>query len=100
MLDMREYEDGVVFAVKVQPKAKQSYVAGVQEGLLKIKVTAPPVEGAANEALKKVLSRFLHKPKRSIEIVKGKTAHRKLVHCRNLTLGELKRIVEQALMRS
>ncbi len=96
MLDIREYKKGVVFPVHVQPRAKQSEVAGVREGALKIKVIAPPVEGAANEALKKLLSRFLGVRKTSIEILKGKTAHRKLIHCRNLGPKELKHILEHS----
>jgi uncharacterized protein (TIGR00251 family) len=96
MLDIREYKNGVVFPVKVQPRAKQSQVTGIQEGALKIKVLAPPVEGAANEALIKLLSRFLGVRRTSIEILKGKTTHRKLIHCRNLGPKELKHLIEHS----
>jgi len=99
MLIIREYKNGVVFPAQVQPRAKKSQVTGVQEGALRIKIGAPPVEGAANEALIKLLSRFLGIRKTSIEILKGKSAHRKLIHCRNLGSEELKHILEQARSR-
>ena len=95
-MNIREYKNGAVFPVHVQPRAKQSEIAGVREGALRIKVIAPPVEGAANAALKKLLSRFLGVSKTSIEIIKGKTAHRKLIHCRNLGPEELKHILEHS----
>lgn len=95
MLDIREYKKGVVFPVQVQPRAKQSQITGFRDGALRIKVIVPPVEGAANEALKKLLARFLGVPKTSIEILKGTTAHRKLIYCRNLGPEALKHILEQ-----
>jgi uncharacterized protein (TIGR00251 family) len=92
--EIREYKNGVVFSAHIQPRAKQSKVAGIREGALRIKVVAPPVEGAANAALIKLLSRFLGVSKTSIEILKGKTAQRKLIHCRNLSPEELRYIIE------
>jgi len=88
MLDIREYNEGVMFSVIVQPRSKKNEIVGIHGGALRVKVTAPPVEDAANKALRKLLSRTLGASKSSIDIIKGRTSPRKLIHCRNLNLKE------------
>ena len=44
-------EDGATFGVKVVPRASRDEIAGIQQGALRVRLTAPPVEGAANRAL-------------------------------------------------
>ena len=57
--------------VKVIPRASRSQVAGLREGVIVIRLAAPPVDGAANQELIAFLSRELDLPKRSIVIVSG-----------------------------
>ena len=67
------------FSVRVQPRATRSVVEGVHAGALKVRLTAPPVEGAANDALIELLAERLNVPKRAVTIVSGATARTKLV---------------------
>lgn len=60
------------------------------EGQLKARLTAPPVDGAANEALVTLLADHLHVPKRTIQIVRGATSRLKTVEIDNLTAEELR----------
>lgn len=61
-----------------------------QQGILKARLTAPPVDGAANEALVALLADRLHLPKRAIQIVRGATSRLKTVEIDGLTLDELR----------
>lgn len=67
------------FEVKVTPRAKRSAVTGVIEGRLSVTLVAPPVEGAANEALVIFLAKSLGLKKRQVRIVRGEKARIKLV---------------------
>lgn len=71
---------GAAISVKVVPRAKKNEVAGVMEdGSVRIRLTAPPVEGAANQALVEFLSQLLQIHKNQIEIVAGASSERKLI---------------------
>jgi uncharacterized protein YggU (UPF0235/DUF167 family) len=61
-----------------------------QQGQLKARLAAPPVDGAANEALVTLLADRLHIPKRAIHIIRGATSRRKTVEIDNLTAEELR----------
>jgi uncharacterized protein len=89
-LELRQDHDGVTFTVVVQPKARRNELIGILNQALKVKLTAPPVEGAANEALVKFLARFFRIRKSDITILRGETAHHKLIHCSNLTAEALR----------
>jgi len=79
-----EDEAGVTIAVQVVPRASRNQVAGVQGDQLKVRVTAPPVEGAANEALLGFLAAALGVRRRDLQLVAGERARRKLVRVRGL----------------
>jgi uncharacterized protein (TIGR00251 family) len=71
---------GAAITVKVQPRARKTEVAGVMDdGTIKIRVAAPPVEGAANKALVEFLAQVLGLPGRQIDIVAGESSERKLI---------------------
>lgn len=72
--------DGVVrFGVRVQPRASRSEVAGLHGDALKVRVHAPPVDGAANEAVVTVVAEALGVPRRAVRIVTGETGRSKVV---------------------
>ena len=68
-LDAREDAGAVVFSVRVAPRASRSAVLGVHEGALKVALTAPPVDGAANAALVAFLAKALGVAKRDVVIL-------------------------------
>ena len=75
----------VTFTVRVVPRAARTELAGEHGGALKIRVAAPPVEGAANEELVRFLARHLSVPARDVEIVAGHSSKTKRVRVRGLT---------------
>ncbi|MGB5681912.1 MAG: DUF167 domain-containing protein [Polyangiales bacterium] len=83
-------EDGAItFEVRVAPRASRNRVVGVQDGLLKVALTAPPVDGAANEALRKLLSKTLGVSKSAVEIVRGERGRTKLLRVRGADESKL-----------
>jgi uncharacterized protein (TIGR00251 family) len=76
-------KDGVItFPVRVVPRASRSEIAGEHDGALRIRVTAPPVDGAANEEVIRLLARALGVTRSAVEIVSGQTSKTKRVKVR------------------
>ncbi len=82
MLDIRTNDQGVTFGVVVQPRASKIAIVGSHEKALKIRLTAPPVDNAANKQCIAVLAKTLGRPKSTIEIISGQTNRQKQVHIR------------------
>jgi uncharacterized protein (TIGR00251 family) len=85
-----ETASGVELDVRVIPRAKKSGLGGVRDGAVLIRLAAPPVEGAANEALISFLSEILRVPRRAIRIVSGERSRHKRVAVDGLA-GDLAR---------
>jgi len=83
--DVQESEGGVQFKIKVQPRSAKNQICGVQGEALKIKLTAPPVDGAANEACLRFLAEKLHVPAGRLRIVSGQTSQHKLIRVEGLS---------------
>ena len=73
-------DDTLILSVAVQPRASKNVLAGIHNQQIKIKLTAPPVEGAANQMLIKQLGQWFKVPASRISIVQGESAKRKIVH--------------------
>ena len=80
-----EANGGVTFAVRVAPRASRNQIVGVEGGALKIKLTAPPVEGAANAALIEFVAERLGVRRSAVSIVSGDKARNKLVRVNGVT---------------
>lgn len=78
-MDIKEDKDGVSFRVRVQPRASRDQLAGVMDGALRVRLTAPPVDGKANEACIKFLAGLLGVPARSVQLISGHTGRNKTV---------------------
>jgi uncharacterized protein (TIGR00251 family) len=70
---------GVRFSVRVQPRASRDEVLGVRDGRLAVRVTAPPVDSAANEAVVRLLAEWLDVPRGAVRIASGETGRTKVV---------------------
>jgi uncharacterized protein (TIGR00251 family) len=84
MLEFKASADAVSFAVRVTPRASRSAIRGESEGVLKVCLTAPPVEGAANAALCTYLAEILDVPRRAVEISYGHQGRLKTVRVSGL----------------
>lgn len=74
--------------VRLQPRASANAIAGVQDGVVRVRVAAPPVDGAANEALVGLLAKALSVGRGRVSIVRGRTSRNKLVRVDGLTEEE------------
>ncbi len=80
------------FDVRVTPRASRSGIAGERDGALLVRVTAPPVEGAANEAVVAVLARALRVAPSDVRVERGGHARTKVVSVPLGTLGRLEEL--------
>lgn len=78
----------MLIAVRVVPRSRKN-VLEWKQGSLKVHLTAPPVDGAANEALQELLAKRLALPKHAISIVHGATSRQKVVEIAGLTVAEI-----------
>jgi len=69
--------DGVLLSVRVIPRASKAGVAGVRDDALLVRLSAPPVEGAANAELVELLAKLLKIPRRQVSLVSGERSRRK-----------------------
>ena len=101
MFTVTEKPEGLVFKVFVQPKASKNMIAGLYGDALKIKLTAPPVEGAANRMCLKCLAKCLKIPPAALEILSGQSSRTKriMVRYENGDISEIekKRIKEKVM---
>lgn len=89
MLHLSESQTGVRLEVKVQPRSSRNQVIGEQNGALKIKLTAPPVDGEANAALVEFLAAHLKIPRKDITLIKGDTSRQKIIEISGFSAAQL-----------
>ena len=82
MLRYNEKDGVVTFQVRVVPRASRSEIVGEHDGALRVRIAAPPVDGAANEELVRLLSRAFDVPRSAIEILAGHTSKSKTLRVR------------------
>lgn len=78
-LRLRPGPDGVSFCVRVQPRAAREAILGERDGVLRVRLTAPPVEGAANDALRRLLAKALGTAPSAVLILRGERGRDKQV---------------------
>ena len=86
--------------VHVQPRASKNEIVGWHEGVLRIRLTAPPVEGAANKACRDFLAEALGVKRSNVEIALGEKSREKLFRIMGLTEEELHRRIQALLVVS
>lgn len=92
MILYTETDGALAFRVRVVPRAWRSEVAGEHGGALRVRVAAPPVEGAANEELARLLAKAFGVPARHVEIKSGHTSKTKTVRVRGANAEQLLRL--------
>ncbi len=91
MISIRETSSGASLAVRVHPRARRNAVTGSVGDALKVALTAPPVEGRANEALIEFLAELLNVPRSSVKIAAGQNSRRKVVAIAGLSPGDVEK---------
>jgi uncharacterized protein len=94
---MLKERDGRVFVeVQVVPRASRSAILGLHGDRLRVAVAAPPVEGAANEALVALFARELARPRRDVEIVRGQSGRKKTLAIRGVSVDQVTALLRAA----
>lgn len=83
---LKAQADGVWLSVKVQPRASRNEIGEALGNELRVKVTAPPVDAAANEALVRLLAETLDCPRSRIELVRGHTSRHKVLRLHGVSV--------------
>ena len=91
MIAVHETAAGVTFAVKVQPRARRNVVVGELGDALKVALTAPPVDGKANEACVEFFAEALRVSRSSVAIVSGQSSRNKVIRVSGITAAELRK---------
>ncbi|HKS82270.1 MAG TPA: DUF167 domain-containing protein [Candidatus Acidoferrales bacterium] len=97
-MEIREQNGAVTFRVRVAPRASRDATEGVYEdadgGALKVRVTSPPVEGEANDAVRRLLARCLNVPPSAVRILAGEQSRTKRVSIAGVTAAQVRNLIE------
>jgi len=93
MLELETQGGAVIFAVRVQPRARKDEISGVMGGALKVRLRAPALEDRANEALCEFLAELLKTPKAAVRILSGHHSRSKRVEVLGVTEQEVLALV-------
>ncbi len=82
--------------VRLTPRSGRNEIVGWHEGLLRVRVTAPPVDGKANAALERLIAKALGVPKRDVSLVSGARGREKTVAIAGVSQADVDELLEQA----
>jgi uncharacterized protein (TIGR00251 family) len=91
MIRIEDGKTGISFAVKVHPRAKKNAITGEVGDALKLSLTAPPVEGRANEGCIEFFAKLLKVPRSSVTIASGQTSRNKVIRVSGVSVDEVRR---------
>ncbi|MFZ0479733.1 MAG: DUF167 domain-containing protein [Terriglobales bacterium] len=91
MVAIQNSPNGVTFAVRVHPRAKKNAITGEVGDALKVALTAPPVDGKANEACIEFFAKLLKVPRSSVTIAAGQASRNKVICVAGLSAEEIRR---------
>lgn len=92
-------EEGVSVDVRLRPRSSRPGVAGVREGALELRVTAPPVEGRANEEARRLLARLVGIPPSRVSLRAGEKSRRKVFLLQGVTAEAVKKALDSGAAR-
>jgi uncharacterized protein (TIGR00251 family) len=96
VIEISERDGSIVFAVRVTPRASRDAIEGEHEGALKVRLTAPPVEDRANDALRRLLAARLNVPVSAVRIVGGEKSRNKRVVVAGITRAQVNSLTATA----
>lgn len=89
MLDIKKEPDGVSIPVRVTPRSSRNIIAGEEDGVLRIRLNAPPVDGKANDALVRFMAKHLGLARRDVSLAHGEKSRNKRLLITGLSAAEL-----------
>jgi len=92
VIQYSEKDRALTFTVRIVPRASRSEIAGEYNGALRIRIAAPPVEGAANRELIRLLARMFKLPQNAVAIVSGAGSKSKIVRIAGADPAKLERM--------
>ena len=93
MLNLTEKGGSLIFTVRVIPRASKTEIVGGYDGAVKVRLSSPPVDGAANEELIKLFAKRLGVARSDIEILSGHMSKTKQIRIAGVTAEELRNLV-------
>ncbi|HEY6011231.1 MAG TPA: DUF167 domain-containing protein [Nitrospirota bacterium] len=90
-----EAPENATLSVRIQPRSSKNEASLMEDGGLKIRLTAPPVDGAANEALIRFLADALSVAKSQVEILSGHTSKNKIIRIGGISKAEAERLLNE-----
>ncbi|MGC2449006.1 MAG: DUF167 domain-containing protein [Candidatus Sulfotelmatobacter sp.] len=90
MIAIKETDRGITFAIRVHPRAKKNAITGELGDILKLSLTAPPIEGRANEACVEFFAKLLKVPRSSVTIASGQTSRNKVIRVTGLSIQQVR----------
>jgi uncharacterized protein (TIGR00251 family) len=93
MVQFTAKDNALIFNVRVVPRASKSEIVGEHDGALKVRIASPPVDGAANAELIKLLAKTFDVSKSEVEIVGGQTSKTKQIKISNLKSEKLSEVL-------
>ncbi len=97
MIEATERDGAITFAVRVAPRASRNAIEGEHDGALKVRLTAPPLDGRANDALRRVLAERLNVPISAVRIVSGEKSRTKRVVVAGVSRAEVAAMARAAI---
>jgi uncharacterized protein (TIGR00251 family) len=97
VIDVTERDGAITFAVRVAPRASRNAIEGEHDGALKVRLTAPPLDGRANDALRRVLAERLNVPISAVRIVSGEKSRTKRVVVAGVSRAEVAAMARAAI---
>jgi len=94
MIQFVEKDGAITVSVRVAPRASRSEIVGEHNGALRVRIAAPPVDGAANENLVHTLAKALGVPRGGVEIMSGHQSKNKTVRIRGIDRSRLERLIK------
>ena len=92
-MEIKDTSGAITFTVRVIPRSSRTEIVGEYEGAVKVRLSSPPVDGAANAELIKLFAKKLGVAKSAVEIVSGETSKTKRLRVTGITAGQLRNLL-------
>jgi len=96
VVEITEKDGAVIFRVRVQPRAARDGLAGEYGGAIKLRISAPPVDGRANEACRRLIAKLVGVPAAAVEIIAGESSRDKVIRVANVTAERIRQLIAQS----